>query len=51
MDLEYEKKLIEFDAEYAFNECKKRAECRSLELDYVISEFQKAFNKLAQQIQ
>ncbi|MCU6734929.1 hypothetical protein [Diplocloster agilis] len=51
MDLEYEKTLIEIDAEYAIDECKKRAQSRNLELDYVISEFQKSFNKLAKEIQ
>lgn len=51
MDLKHEKKLIELDAEYALNECKKRAESRNLELDYVISEFQNAFNRLAKEIQ
>lgn len=51
MDLKYEKKLIELDAEYALNECKKRAESRNLELDYVISEFQNAFNRLAKKFQ
>lgn len=50
MDLEYEKKLIEIDAEYAIDECKKRAESRNLELDYVIFEFKNAFNKLAKKI-
>lgn len=45
MDLKYEKELIKFDAEFAFKECKKRAESRDLELDYVIEEFLKAFNK------
>lgn len=47
MDLQYEKELIEFDAEYALEECKKRAESRDLELDYVTSEFLKAFDRLA----
>lgn len=51
MDLKHEKKLIELDAEYALNECKKRAESRNLELDYVISEFQNAFNRLVKEIQ
>lgn len=47
MNLSYEKELIEFDAEFAFGECIKRAETRHLELDYVVSEFLKVFNKLA----
>lgn len=51
MNLKYERELIERDAEYAFNECKERAENRNLELDYVISEFQKAFNRLVKEIQ
>lgn len=46
MDLEYEKELIKSDAEFALNGCKERAEDRELEIDYVISEFLKAFNKL-----
>ena len=51
MDMKYEKKLIEFDAEYAINECKKRAKSRNLELDYVIYEFKKAFDRLVKDIQ
>lgn len=47
MDLKHEIELIEFDAQFAFDECKKRAESRDLELDYVIGEFLKAFNRLA----
>lgn len=50
MNLKHEKELIKLDAEFAFNECKKRAESRHLELDYVVSEFLKEFNMLTKEI-
>lgn len=47
MDLKYENQLIKFDAEFAFEECKKRAENRDLELDYVVQKFIGEFIKLS----
>lgn len=47
MDLKYENELIKFDAEFAFEECKKRAESRDLEFDYVVQKFISEFTKLA----
>lgn len=47
MDLKLENKLISYDAEFAFKECKERAENRNLELDYVLEQFIKEFKKIA----
>lgn len=47
MNIKDENRLIKFDADYAYNECARRAASRNIELDYVIERFLLEFRKTA----